>query len=70
MEILKVFEKRCVVDPSIKIFNAIFQVVNCSGNTGHNVEYVLRLADWIRAEMPEVRVSYFSFRSDPYDVIY
>lgn len=29
------------------------QVVTCSGNTGHNVEYVLRLADWIRAEMPE-----------------
>jgi hypothetical protein len=34
-----------------------FQVVTCSGNTGHNVEYVLRLADWIREQIPDVRVS-------------
>ncbi len=33
-----------------------FQVVTSKGNTGHNVEYVLRLADWIRDQLPEVRV--------------
>jgi hypothetical protein len=33
-----------------------FQVVTSRGNTGHNVEYVLRLADWIRDQLPEVRV--------------
>ncbi|XP_059095748.1 putative glutathione-specific gamma-glutamylcyclotransferase 2 [Tigriopus californicus] len=31
------------------------QVVNCSGRAGHNVEYVLRLAEWIRKEIPETQ---------------
>ena len=30
------------------------QVVYSEGNTGHNVEYVLRLAEWIRDTMPDV----------------
>lgn len=30
------------------------QVVNCTGPSGHNVEYVLRLAEWMRQVMPEV----------------
>eukprot|EP00095_Tigriopus_kingsejongensis_P002800 maker-scaffold157_size297442-snap-gene-1.29 protein:Tk02800 transcript:maker-scaffold157_size297442-snap-gene-1.29-mRNA-1 annotation:"cation transport regulator-like protein 1-like" len=29
------------------------QVIDCSGRAGHNVEYVLRLAEWIRREIPE-----------------
>jgi len=30
------------------------QVVNSSGNSGYNVEYVLRLADWMRDVLPDV----------------
>lgn len=30
------------------------QVVNAQGDKGHNVEYVLRLAEWIRQVLPEV----------------
>ena len=30
------------------------QVVSSSGPSGHNVEYVLRLADWVHQELPEV----------------
>ena len=29
-------------------------MVGCSGATGHNVEYVLRLADWFRLNFPDV----------------
>jgi len=31
------------------------KVLNCSGASGHNVEYVLRLADWFRQKLPEVQ---------------
>ena len=31
------------------------QVVTSSGASGHNVEYVLRLADWFRSTLPGVR---------------
>jgi len=31
------------------------QVVNATGPAGHNVEYVLRLADWVHETLPEVR---------------
>jgi len=30
------------------------QVVHSSGNSGHNVEYVLRLADWMRDKLPDI----------------
>jgi len=30
------------------------QVLYCRGDKGHNVEYVLKLAEWIRAQLPEV----------------
>jgi len=30
------------------------QVVYSSGNSGHNVEYVLRLADWMREKLPDI----------------
>jgi len=30
------------------------QVVNSSGDSGHNVEYVLKLADWMKAKLPDV----------------
>lgn len=30
------------------------QIVNCKGASGHNVEYVLRLAEYVRDEIPEV----------------
>merc|ERR1719436_2316099 len=30
------------------------QVVASSGPSGHNVEYVLRLADWVHQELPKV----------------
>ena len=29
-------------------------MIDCSGNAGHNVEYVLKLADWIRGALPAV----------------
>ena len=29
-------------------------MVNSSGNSGHNVEYVLRLADWMRDSLPDI----------------
>ena len=32
----------------------ILQVVYSSGNSGHNVEYVLRLADWMREKLPDI----------------
>jgi len=31
------------------------QVVNSTGPAGHNVEYVLRLAEWVHETVPEVR---------------
>ena len=31
------------------------QVVSSSGPSGHNVEYVLRLADWLHQELPHVQ---------------
>lgn len=31
------------------------QVVQCSGPSGHNVEYVLRLANWLRESFPMVQ---------------
>uniref|UniRef100_A0A146LXE1 glutathione-specific gamma-glutamylcyclotransferase n=1 Tax=Lygus hesperus TaxID=30085 RepID=A0A146LXE1_LYGHE len=31
------------------------QVVSCSGSSGHNVEYVLRLANYVRDHAPDVR---------------
>lgn len=34
------------------------QVVNCSGPAGHNVEYVLKLAEWLRDCMPKVTDSH------------
>ena len=36
------------------IFYFISQVVYSSGNSGHNVEYVLRLADWMRDKLPDI----------------
>ena len=30
------------------------QCVECFGKTGHNIEYVLKLAEWARATFPEV----------------
>ncbi|XP_076017607.1 glutathione-specific gamma-glutamylcyclotransferase 1-like [Genypterus blacodes] len=30
------------------------QIAICSGNTGHNIEYLLRLADFMRRHCPEV----------------
>ena len=30
------------------------QCVECVGRTGHNVEYVLKLAEWARETFPEV----------------
>lgn len=30
------------------------QIVNCRGPSGHNVEYVLRLAQYVRTEIPEI----------------
>lgn len=30
------------------------KVVNSRGVAGHNVEYVLKLANWFRAAMPDV----------------
>ena len=36
------------------MFTAIlFQVVTSSGDKGHNVEYVLKLAEWFRSTLPE-----------------
>lgn len=32
----------------------IFQVLQCRGDKGHNVEYVLKLAEWIQEKLPEV----------------
>lgn len=32
----------------------LFQVLQSRGNAGHNVEYVLKLANWIRETIPEV----------------
>lgn len=29
------------------------QIVSCKGNTGHNVEYLVRLAEFMRAHCPE-----------------
>jgi hypothetical protein len=46
-------KKNCIYKHASLTF---FQVVTSKGNTGHNVEYVLRLADWIRDQLPEVRV--------------
>uniref|UniRef100_A0A034VLT4 glutathione-specific gamma-glutamylcyclotransferase n=1 Tax=Bactrocera dorsalis TaxID=27457 RepID=A0A034VLT4_BACDO len=34
--------------------NIAEQIVNCRGPSGHNVEYLLRLADFIREEIPDV----------------
>ncbi|XP_067617067.1 glutathione-specific gamma-glutamylcyclotransferase 1 [Eurosta solidaginis] len=34
--------------------NIAENIVECSGSNGHNVEYLLRLANFIREEMPEV----------------
>lgn len=31
------------------------QVVECAGNSGHNVEYVLRLAEFVRDTIPEAK---------------
>merc|ERR1711879_259261 len=31
------------------------QVLECRGDKGHNVEYVLKLAEWIRDKLPEVQ---------------
>ena len=31
------------------------QVVSSSGPSGHNVEYVLRLAEWVHQELPDVQ---------------
>ena len=31
------------------------QCVDCFGKTGHNIEYVLKLAEWARATFPEVK---------------
>ena len=36
-------------------FFLYIKVVACSGNSGHNVEYVLRLADWMRETLPKVK---------------
>ena len=33
----------------------IVQVVNSSGPSGHNVEYVLKLAEWLHKTLPDVR---------------
>ncbi len=30
------------------------QVIECKGEAGHNIEYVLRLAEFFRANLPEV----------------
>lgn len=30
------------------------QIAKCSGNTGHNTEYLIRLADFMRRSCPEV----------------
>lgn len=30
------------------------QIAMCSGNTGHNIEYLVRLADFMRISCPEV----------------
>lgn len=38
----------------IKILNVLNQVTECSGESGHNVEYVIRLADFVRDNLPEV----------------
>ena len=32
-----------------------FQVVESRGDAGHNVEYVLKLAEWIREKLPDVK---------------
>ena len=32
-----------------------FQIANAQGVNGHNVEYLLRLAEFMRTEAPEVR---------------
>ena len=32
----------------------IFQVVESRGDAGHNVEYVLKLAEWIQKNLPDV----------------
>ena len=42
--------------PSIKIDEfSLKQVLECQGDKGHNVEYVLKLAEWIRDKLPEVQ---------------
>ena len=33
---------------------SVFQVLDSRGQQGHNVEYVLKLADWIRETLPDV----------------
>jgi len=30
-----------------------FQVIACNGYCGHNIEYVMRLADFMRTHIPE-----------------
>ena len=29
------------------------QIVGCRGPSGHNVEYLLKMADWMHAELPD-----------------
>ena len=40
-------------------FSFKFQVVESRGEAGHNVEYVLKLAEWIRKNLPEVVDDHF-----------
>ena len=35
------------------LIRLLFKVVTSAGDKGHNVEYVLRLAEWFRATLPE-----------------
>ena len=49
----------CTVDVGFEISAGLillhhFQCVESFGKTGHNIEYVLKLAEWARATFPEV----------------
>ena len=51
---MSLFSKVCLFDLySFDIYKN--QVLESRGDKGHNVEYVLKLAEWIRDKLPEVQ---------------
>lgn len=47
-------EESCHWMGEASLYELAEQICGCRGPSGHNVEYVLRLADYVRTEIPEV----------------